>query len=542
MLKPKVTLLFYLIFSLIKPLKSQNVFYSIKNYSTYEFLEEMANLKIIEINSAVKPFSRISILSKLLEIKTKDSLLNIRQKNQLYFFFKEFNKDLTNCCKKNRIILNKSKNKRLDAVFYKDSIFTFSLNPIAGFQYWKNENGENYHRWNGAEAYAYIGKNLALYASLRDNYEKIPLSNKDYLDKTDGANLKSKNEYSEMYGGITYSWKYGYIALIKDRFAWGNYSEYPSIFSYKPPSFAQLKFNLKPVDWAELNYFHGWLISDIIDSSRSYYFSTISQTYSRLVLRPKYVAANMITFKFIKNVFLSAGNSIVYSDNNINPAFFIPVMFFKSIDHTYGGSQSNFIGQNSQMFFDISIRKLKYFHIYATLFYDELSVYRIFKNNEYNFYSIKAGLQIVNLINNIFVDIEAYKANPFVYKHPIPTTTFESNSFNMGHYMQDNSRMIYADLKYIPFKNIQIKYYFSFAQHGPSYDTLVNNREKIPFMEKIEWERRIHGIVINFQIINDLFLNFEYINSSVFGDQKKYSHPLFYNNTNTISFSINYGF
>lgn len=521
---------------------SQIVFYSIKNENVYEFLDEMANCKIININSAIKPYSRIYIAQKLNEISEKDSLLNKRQKSQLQFFLKEFFKEIPNYSNKNKILFNTSKNKRFDFIFFKDSVFTFSLNPIIGIQYWKNENGENYHRWNGAEGYAYIGKNVGIYASLRDNYEKIPLSNRNYLDKRDGANYKNKNEYSEMYGGICYSWKYGFIALIKDKFQWGNFVEYPSIFSTKPPSFVKFKLNFKPVDWAELNYFHGWLVSEVIDSSRSYSFISNGQSYERLVYRPKYVAANMLTFRILKYTHISAGNSIVYSDNNVNPAFLIPVMFFKSVDHTYGGAKSNFIGQNSQMFFDISIRNIKHLHLFATLFYDELSIYRFFKKNEWNFYSFKAGIQISNLINNTFLNIEGYKANPLVYKHHIPTTTYESNSYNMGYFLQDNSRAIYLDFKYKPFKNLQVKYYFSFVQHGPSYDTLVNQRIGIPFMERIEWERKIQGFVINYEFINNLFLNFELTMSSVYGDQKKYTHFFYYDNTKTISLTLNYGF
>jgi len=534
-----ITTFFYLL--LTNNLEAQVVFYSIKNENIYDFLEEMANYKIIEINSAIKPYSRLFIAEKLLEIKKKDSILNKRQKSQLYFFLKEFNKEINSFSSKHKVLFNISNNKRFDFFYYKDSFFTFSLNPIIGIQYWKNENGENYHRWNGAEAFAYIGKNLGIYASLRDNYEKNPLSNKNYLDTRDGACYKSKNEYSEMMGGITYSWKYGFISLIKDKFVWGNYTDYPSIFSTKPPSFVQIKFNLKPVDWAELNYFHGWLISEIIDSSRSYSFISNGKIYERLVYRPKYLAANMLTFKITKNTYFSAGNSIVY-DNNINPAFLIPIMFYKSIDHTYGGAKSNFLGQNSQMFFDISIRRIKFLHIYATLFYDELSIYRFFKKDEWNFYSIKAGIQISNIINNTFFNCEVYKSNPLVYKHPIPSTNYESNSYNMGHYLQDNSRMISLNIKYKPLKNLQLKYYFSFSQHGPSYDTIVNQRVGIPFMEKVEWERKIHTITVNYELINNLIINFEYSLSHVYGDEKKYTHTLYYGNTNTISFTINYGF
>ena len=48
---------------------SQVVYEDINNVGIYEFLDELANLKVIEINSVVKPYSRKFIAEKLLEAK-----------------------------------------------------------------------------------------------------------------------------------------------------------------------------------------------------------------------------------------------------------------------------------------------------------------------------------------------------------------------------------------------------------------------------------------------------------------------------------------
>ncbi len=47
------------------PAFSQVVYQHVDNTAIYEFLDEMANLKIIELNSAIKPYSRIFIAKKL---------------------------------------------------------------------------------------------------------------------------------------------------------------------------------------------------------------------------------------------------------------------------------------------------------------------------------------------------------------------------------------------------------------------------------------------------------------------------------------------
>lgn len=100
-------------------------------------------------------------------------------------------------------------------------------------------------------------------------------------------------DYSEMRGGITLSWKWGTVGLVKDRMEWGTSYNYPNIISTKAPSFAHLKLHLYPAKWFEFNYIHGWLVSEVVDSSRSYNYNGVQ----RDVFHGKYMAANLFTFK-----------------------------------------------------------------------------------------------------------------------------------------------------------------------------------------------------------------------------------------------------
>jgi len=230
----KSILIYYLkfIFSLLltiilvpKNVQSQDVYHHISNKSIYTFLDEMANEKLIEVNSVVKPYTRRFIAEKLEEISKQSEQLNKRQQNELEFYLKDFNKELKP---------GKNFKKRIDILYYKDSLFTFSLNPILGIQCWNNENGSNYHRWNGAEVFAYAGKHLGVYGSLRDNHEDKILSAPEYLNTCPGAIYKgASHDYSEMRGGITLSWKWESFGLVKDHMEWGNAYHYPSIISGK---------------------------------------------------------------------------------------------------------------------------------------------------------------------------------------------------------------------------------------------------------------------------------------------------------------------
>ncbi len=101
------------------------------------------------------------------------------------FYLKDFNKELKPAYSRK----NKNFDKRFDVLYYKDSLFTFSVNAILGAEYFMNDSGNFYHRWNGAEAFAYVGDHWGFYASLRDNHESEILAREDYLNTTNGCQL-----------------------------------------------------------------------------------------------------------------------------------------------------------------------------------------------------------------------------------------------------------------------------------------------------------------------------------------------------------------
>ena len=72
----------------------QEVPQSVDNKGVYDFLDELANIQIISINSAVKPYSRLFISQRLKEAEEKQEQLNHRQKKELEFYMLDFGKEL----------------------------------------------------------------------------------------------------------------------------------------------------------------------------------------------------------------------------------------------------------------------------------------------------------------------------------------------------------------------------------------------------------------------------------------------------------------
>lgn len=546
---------------------SQTVYEHISNEGIYEFLDEMANMKHIQLNDVIKPYSKEMIFEKLNSIEQKKSKrqisLNRRQTKELHFYLMAYNlenKQVKLESNKPNFFLNKSHSLALLSspigVVYKDTNFKLLVQPILGASYSNNSNGKLTHTRGGVSLYSYIGSNLGIYTSVRDNNLSEAMINPLYFNQSRGVPFKNFGadgiDFSEARGGLMYSWKWGSIGVVKDHVEWGLGYNGTNIQSGRTPSFAQLKLELKPAKWFEFNYYHGWLVSDVVDSTSSYY----SDGRYRVVIYPKYIASNMFTFYPIRNFNFSFGNSVVYSDvggGGPHLAYMIPFLFYKSVDHTlnstykYGES-----GQNSQLFFNISSRNLKHFHFHFILYMDDLSFSHFSEKDEFNIFSYKGGLRISNILNqNLSLTAEYTLTNPYTYKHTIVTTTYETNSYNMGHYLRDNSKEVFFALSYKPTRGLFVSLSYVLATH---YDDYIPsecaqdpecNFHTVPKFENIMWQNQSIKLKARYEVFANTYLMAELYHQDITGVQEKielYTPEYYWGKTTTISFGATMGF
>lgn len=531
---------------------SQVVYEHISNNNIYLFLDELANNQVIDLNSAIKPYNREFISKKLLEAKLNQEELNKRQKEELDFYFQGYQMELDYPINIKADLLKTSNKFILGynplGVFYKDSVVSMWLKPILGYEYNTNENGSLTHSWGGLEFGGYIGKNLGFYTSLRDNNLSRNTIKPNYFIQKQGVPVKyidGEIDFSEARGGLTYSWKWGSVGLIKDHLQWGTNYFGSNILSGRTPSFGMIKLNLKPVKWFEFNYYHGWLVSSVVDSARSYW----EDDKFRAVFHPKYMAANMFTFKPWKGFHFSLGNSIVYSDISVQAVYLVPFLFYKSVDHTLNSTyHQGDAGQNSQMFFDISSRNIRHLHLYATLFVDEIQLRSITDPNESrNHLSVKGGFHVNDwLLDNLYFGGEYTRSNPLVYKNYLSTVTYASNLYNLGHYMRDNSDVINFMIGYKPIRGLNVSVKYTSARHGTDYDyATVPSSSGLPFMEEVKWKQQTINLSAVYEFVNNAYLYMKYEFSEVSGDLdyiEKYTPEYYWGQTNTFTVGCNVGF
>jgi hypothetical protein len=512
-------------------LSAQIVYQDLTNTNIYDFIDELANLKVINITSVIKPYPREMIARNLQEASSPENRtkLNRRQQKELDFYLRDFNLELNpnlSYIKKNSFFKNKQYFRLpfnpLEFV-YKDSLFTFVLKPIFGISYIRNENGSVSHRWNGGEIFGYIGKHFGYYASLRDNHENQLLTNPQMLNQEEGASWKpypgGAGDYSEMRGGLTWKWKWGDLAFVKDHFQWGDNYHGSNIMSGRTPSIPYLQYHMKPVHWLEFTWLQAWLVSEVPDTTKTY---TLPTGAKRITYFNKYYASTMFTFKPITGLDLAIGNSVVYCAAYMNPAYLSPFLFYFNYGYAEGSGKSGFYGKEVQTFINVSSRNIKHLHLYGDVFVNQANMDGI---------SYKAGFRLSDLpVRNLFLTAEYTRNNGKAYTSSLPTTSYESNQYGLGSYLKENSMEIYAALCWKPFRGLRFDASWMMAKHG-----------KGTTLSSLDYKDQEIALSARYEIINNTYVFIEYQRRQVEGDAQ-YVPSVYVGNTNSVVAGINVGF
>ena len=72
-------------------------------------------------------------------------------------------------------------------------------------------------------------------------------------------------------------------------------------------------------------------------------------------------------------------------------------------------------------------------------------------------------------MSNLSLTFEYTRTNPLAFKHIIETTTYESNRFNLGHYLTDNADEIHFALSYHPTRDYSIRKFYQKPKRSRLY-------------------------------------------------------------------------
>lgn len=490
----------------------------------YDFLRRLSTKGVIEYNDEFRPLSRKYLAEKLLEAEKHPELLTELQMTDLKFYKQDYYHEIW-------FIEKENNEKHIDffrgdpadrwRVFsYGDNNFKMNLSPILGYEIGSIDNEKATHLWNGIYTYGYITDALGVSFDFRDNAEEGTTIDKtksftpvtgvnERSSETISDYTKDKIEYSEAKGVIATDWSWGSFAVGKEFMEWGYAENGLIVLSQKAPSFPFIRLDINPVDWLGFNYFHGWLSSDVVDSTDIYYTESGSERFS---FRKKFIASHTLFIRPLKGLKLSIGESIIYSDE-LEIAYLIPVMFFRLADH-YLSRQNNSAGNNAQFFAAISSRNhIKNTHLYGSFFIDEVTLSGLFDSyKQRNQFGFTLGASVVDLpLDNLTLTAEYSKIYPFVYNNFIQTITYESASYIMGHWMGKNDDQVYGSIKYRFLRGLEAAVWARYIRKGEegTVDDQYTQPQP-PFLFGLRTNYTYFGAMVKYEFLHELFVKVRY--------------------------------
>ena len=508
----------------------------------YNYLNRLSVKNIIVFNDELRPVSRKLIAEKLLEAECSIEELTATEREELLYYKKDFYPEILiirGSEKQETIFFKNDDESGFRSFFYRDKNFSISADPVLGFSYRRQFQDNFRQRFNGFMFSGYY-QNVGFNFYFRDNEEigstidfekKVSPEPGIVRHSFDGKSL----QYSFVRGMISYSWTWGSFDFGKEYIEWGSGRRGQLILSDKSPSFPFIRLILKPVEWLQFQYIHGWLQSGVIDSS------SIRETlvpgresYSQV---GKYIASHIISLYPFNNLSFSIGESIIYSDK-LEPFYFIPVLFFRLADHYNADS-----GDNAQIFANAVY---KFYPIraklYGTFFIDELSLTDVLEGGNLSSIGFTTGLNFVDpVLKNSELVLEYTRINPFVYMNSDNVQLYTSHGYQLGHWIGSNADQIYFSYKQWILRGLMIDLWGEYVRKGQT--ELPEQQYQLPYPSLLYGPRlsMAHaGIEAEYEIFRWMFARLSYQYSDI-TDEEQFRTPEFKLRVNH-SFGISFAY
>jgi Capsule assembly protein Wzi len=516
----KLRLFFLFLFLLSYYFLSAQVVFVDVHDNIYDFLEKISLKGAIDYNGEIKPLSRIYVAKMLDSANGNIQLLTETEKNDLEFYKRDYFYELAkihhDTIAPELFYLNSGIEGRFHVFSYMDSAFTITADPVLSFEttQWSNKEHLISH-YNGAVTRGSINDNIGFELYFNDLFDIGDYDPTRYFSEKTGYAFRTfqngSQNYDDVCAALTFSWKWGDFSIAKDYLEWGSGRSGQLILSDKAPSFPMIRLNVYPVDWLKFTYIQGYLNSGVIDSSTIRYNSGIERP-QHFSFVEKYIVAHILSVKPWKNLSLSLGESIIYSDR-FEPIYLIPILFFRLADHYLTSAKDDANGGNAQLFVDCSFKipliKSKF---YSTLFIDELSLTSTLNNKQApSAVGYTIGYQIADpFIEDIELNLEYTRISPFVYFHADDAEGYSNYNYQLGHWIGSNGDQVHMSLTKHFLRGLNLTASYDYIRKGaqPSHDTLrYQSYQHFLYGPNIDYT--YIGLKLNYELIHKLFLKFE---------------------------------
>jgi hypothetical protein len=568
----------------VSSLLAQVVFVPLEDV-VYQFIEKMEIKGLTgRCFNSVKPIPRTEILLYLLSIKESEKYKNLSssEKEELENYLDEYSYE--------KRFLDRDANKLLQAIkkgieyhggekvsvqyeeeeaekwhplhfpykfLNKDNLLVF--NPIFRFKYKNNQSDSSFFAENnrrltgGGEIYGYLGNNIGFYFRGVNNAEWGNLYDIKKLDRQEqGIGVlvsgEDKKFYEEVDAYVSFSTKYADLIIGRFSNYWGTGKTGSLTISNKPPSYPQIMIRAAFSDWLKFIYFHGWLESNIIDTSLSYPY----QWTERKLYKKKYVAAHRLEITPLKNLKFGFSEMLYYGERDPEPVYFIPIILFWSAQH-YSNDQDN-----EQIGIDFEWIPTYFCKLYGSIMVDEISLSKMFDKDEArNQLGFQLGSYFVEpFLPGLDFRIEYTRLNPWTYTHKFPINEAISDGYIMGYWTGQNADNLYLGIDYQFNDKLNLATNFSHYRKGAQdsiyyqYHTRPDTLPSEKFLYGHQYTRNTFSVSLEYEIMNNLFckIGYNFLDCNVNEtniNKEEYVNPILYESDfrqNSLVLSIGYGF
>ena len=556
------------------------------NNDVYDFLERMQVKGMTgRYYDGIKPISRKDIREYLVRVDDYDEYVNLSLSDieQLVGFLDEFSYERKYIKSMQELsdefieefinvlldedadttYLEKEKWKLLKFPykFYSgDSYISFEPKFQAEYHFNSSDTStfaENYQRLTGGGyIFGYLGDNIGFSFDGVNNAVRGNIFDVKKIDCPEqGIGVEHKRDgsyyYEEVDAAVSFSTKYADITIGRFSNFWGCGHTGSVSLSNKAPSYPQIMVRAKFNDWLRFVYFHGWLESNILDDSTSYWINYGDQEFDREFYKKKYVAAHRLEIAPSDRFSFGLSELLYYGERDAEFVYFIPIMLFWSAQRYTNDQDNEMIGLDYEWIPFYGIKT------YGSLLIDEIALSKIFKKNEsHNYVAYQLGAYIVEpFMTGLDFRIEFTHLNPWVYTHKFPINFATSDDYWMGYWTGQNADNLYFGIDYQP--NSKLKFSADYSLYRKGAQDSIKYQYQIPPVEKFlyghQYTKNTFSFKCSYEILPELEteFGFRYTDCNVneeniaLAEQGEYVNPVYYKSDftqTTISVLLSYRF
>ncbi len=481
------------------------------HYEKFNYIFEKLDIRgIIEYDNFILPGTKLDIKNYFEKILLPTDKLNHYEKE---FFHNLMARENLEFQDDKEYHLPSIRNGAINLFEYVDKNLNLKINPILSLSYEQIFNRNHYIRTWGFYISGIHSSGTGFHLSFDENlvnksdvYRQLDFINQK--GKIITTNRRDRSEFSDTRGSLIFQNDWLLFGAVKENLRIGYGENSQLVLSDRAPSFPALLLRLNLTDWLTVYSFHGWLLSGIKDSTKSY----DTDLYQRVVEHEKYFGAHFFQFRPFHELTLNFGETIIYSDRGPYLAYMFPFLFYRSIDHmfTFGSEDS---GNNGAFFLEGNLKLFKKLKLYSGLYIDELSFSRLLKGDtERNQIAGQTGVKLFDfLVDGIYLNLEYTRILPWVYSNWIPAQTYTNLNYPLGHYIGQNSDQIYFKVGYYFDSNLYFCFDMDFTRNGGISD--IKNQYTPPGEKFLYGDvRKIFraGFNVDYEYLRNLMFSFNY--------------------------------